>query len=68
MRAPGAKHGLKSVALTQFPRCHIHSDPTPWADGGGQSYACMSIERDEFDALTAQVDDGSFDMTRLRQP
>ena len=51
VRAPGTKHGLKSVALTQFPRCHVHSDATPWADGGGQSYACMSIERDKFDVM-----------------
>ena len=34
----------------------------------GDKVRLSRIERDEFDELTAQVDDGSFDMTRLRQP
>ncbi|MCH2555408.1 MAG: allophanate hydrolase subunit 1, partial [SAR116 cluster bacterium] len=34
----------------------------------GDKARLSRIERDEFDELTAQVDDGSFDMTRLRQP
>lgn len=42
---------VKELALTQFPRCHIHSDATPWADGSGQSYACMGNERTTFEVM-----------------
>eukprot|EP00911_Craspedida_sp_UC1_P000371 UC1_evm1s285 len=43
--------GVKTLALTQFPRCHIHSDTTPWADGSGQSYACMGTQRTQFEVM-----------------
>ena len=33
----------------------------------GDKVHLRRIERDEFDATTAQIEDGSFDMTGLRQ-
>jgi arylsulfatase A-like enzyme len=47
IRDPSVKH-VKQLALTQFPRCGIDKQD-PWTTG--QDYACMEIERTNFDVM-----------------